>query len=62
MRMKAKGKRTKPLTVDVKGCARCGRDHPQLLFHPFAVPPPAASHWSACPRTLEPILLEVVST
>lgn len=55
------------LSVDVKTCARCGRDHRGLKFVKFVNPPDNGtggyiSHWATCVRTGEPILLEVVST
>jgi hypothetical protein len=44
-------------TTKVRGCARCGGDHRAVLFKPFRRACDPFTHWAACPRTGEPILL-----
>lgn len=43
-------------------CARCGKDHTNLLFVPFKTPdgtksPFETTHYSSCPTNGEPIML-----
>lgn len=47
------------LVTDVKGCARCGGDHPRRLLLKFTRPPKDATHYTVCPITEEPLLVEV---
>jgi hypothetical protein len=47
------------LVTDVKGCARCGQDHPRRLLLKFTRPPKEATHYTVCPITEEPLLVEV---
>lgn len=50
---------------NVKGCARCGGDHPGLVFRPLtrAMEPEGTSRswqqWAPCPTNGEPIMLDV---
>ncbi len=53
-------------TIDVKQCARCEGEHPQLVFSKFSRPYQAEVHevsapwgFALCPTNQEPILLEV---
>ncbi len=48
----------KTITTDVGNCSRCGGDHSQLLFTPLKRRS-AYSHWTTCPETGEPIVLEM---
>lgn len=43
----------------VRGCARCGKEHPVLTFHKFTNKPGVYDYFSTCPETDEPILLVV---
>lgn len=50
------------VTTDVRWCARCGGDHPNLTFerldrHVDGDPP--MTHWASCPATGEPILMRI---
>ncbi len=53
--------------VNIRKCARCGGDHDGLGFTAFVVPvelaprSPSYTHWAACPKTGEPILMTVIS-
>jgi len=47
------------VTVSLKRCARCGRDHTNLTFTPFTRPAGTWTHWVLCPETAEPIMLRV---
>ena len=60
-------------TTNVKGCARCDADHDGMEFAKLAKPvlgdgtgygasPALATHWSTCPTTKEPLLLNVISS
>ena len=47
--------------VDIKSCARCGKDHEQVLFVKFLRNPvPGFTRWGTCPLTGEPIMMRVV--
>ena len=41
-------------TLDVKRCARCGKDHEGLNVHTLTRPV-LSTHWAFCPETWEPI-------
>ena len=45
------------IRFDVVNCARCGGEHPGMMFHELAVPARDYSHWAACPKTGEPIMM-----
>ena len=46
------------LTTDVRGCARCGEDHPKLGFRRMSNPiDPNYPFWAPCPNAEGPILL-----
>ena len=58
-----------PLTVkNLRGCARCGGDHPDPInARAFQIPfaPPEANgmtwtHWFTCPKTGDPVLVSQV--
>lgn len=52
----------KRVTVDVKRCARCGKDHKQLSFTSLTSLIRRGSrytHWAPCPTNGEPILMIV---
>jgi hypothetical protein len=44
---------------NVRGCARCGGDHPKLEFKKFKNPCIERTHWALCPTTGEPILMRI---
>lgn len=44
----------------VRGCARCGKMHKNILFLRLKKPTTDKTHWSLCPNTQEPILLKIV--
>ncbi len=47
----------KPTHVStVRGCARCGQDHPDLVFAKLAHASDEWTHWALCPVAHEPIL------
>lgn len=52
--------------VKIVNCARCGKDHDELIFKQFAQNPIEDSdgtiwnYWAMCPDTKEPILLKIV--
>lgn len=50
------------ITIPVKNCVRCGKDHLKVDFFTFERPPVDESdtiwsHWGQCPHTNEPILM-----
>lgn len=46
------------LTTDVRGCARCGHDHPKTQFVRMENPvDPEYPFWAPCPNGKGPILL-----
>lgn len=53
-----------PELINIKACARCGGDHAELEFAPFTLPliigPFARTHWALCPKTGEPIIVNVI--
>lgn len=55
-----------PIRTSIEDCARCGNDHEDLAFNPFAEHCPEAgpskryTHWTSCPVNGEPILLTIV--
>jgi hypothetical protein len=56
-----------PITMSIRGCARChGDGHADLTFEPFTHPFEApdgwtATHWAPCPTNGEPILMAIIS-
>jgi hypothetical protein len=62
LRAKVVRRSAKTFVTDVRKCARCGGNHRKVTFRPFARPPAVASLWAPCPRSGEPILLEVFET
>jgi hypothetical protein len=52
---------------NVLRCARCGQDHPQLVFKKFlrsveadeVGDNPSWTHWAPCPTNGDPILMRV---
>lgn len=44
-------------------CARCGETHAKIQLKKFQSPPGGVlkglTHWALCPKTKEPILIEV---
>ena len=46
--------------VTVGHCARCGKTHHNIMFKKFKVPALAWTHWASCPKTKEPILMQLV--
>jgi len=56
----------KTVTVQgIKNCARCQQEHTDMKFSPFNIPIRLGNrrytHWTICPNTKEPIILEVVN-
>jgi hypothetical protein len=48
--------------IDVKRCARCGKNHAALEFQRFRRAPTSGFEWWAlCPTTQEPILMKEIS-
>jgi hypothetical protein len=51
------------MTVSVKNCARCGRDHDRVNFERFTRPVEIENeifkYFGMCPQTDEPILMRV---
>lgn len=45
---------------NVKGCARCGREHAGLRFGRLDNPADDWAYWSLCPERLQPILMRIV--
>jgi hypothetical protein len=49
---------TKKATIT--NCARCGGDHPDLVFTKLARPIlDEYTHWAACPKTGEPVIMQI---
>lgn len=48
------------MRVDIRGCARCDQDHPQLEFKKFTTPCAGRTHFAMCPTLQEPIIMKVV--
>lgn len=49
--------------ASVQMCARCGKDHRNLLFYKFTNPVQADAHythWARCPVSCEPILMRIL--
>lgn len=55
------------LKVDIKSCARCGMNHPQMEFDSLRVPMTVElggatidfQFWATCPTYWEPVMLNV---
>lgn len=49
------------LTIDLRGCPRCGKDHPTHVFRPLAngVKDLNAGYWAPCFQNAEPILMAI---
>lgn len=47
------------ISVDVKGCARCGTDHDGHLFMRLTNPQDEFEWWAFCPLMREPILVKI---
>ncbi|MGV0949301.1 MAG: hypothetical protein ACOYB3_01420 [Azonexus sp.] len=58
--MKTKPKDDGHLIVDVKRCARCGKNHKGVRFDTFTNGSHGMTHWGLCQSMFEPILLKVV--
>lgn len=49
------------LTTDIRACARCDQDHPELTFTKMEHPvDPDYPFWAACPNGAGPILLKAI--
>ena len=48
------------VVTTVKSCARCGKDHPDLMFRGFTKPCGEMTHYGFCPTNNEPILLKQI--
>ena len=48
--------------IDVKRCARCGKNHDALEFNRFRRPPTGFEWWAPCPTNGEPILMTIMET
>jgi len=49
------------IIVDVRKCARCGKNHKGVRFDTFTNGNHGLTHWGLCTTKFEPILLKVVS-
>ena len=59
---KTKTHRGPPVVVKrLVGCARCGRNHRHLVFHPLLRPVRVLTHWTSCPTNGEPILMAITA-
>ena len=47
--------------IDVKKCARCGKDHKAVRFMKFINPGGEYTHWAHCPFTDDPLLMKLPS-
>lgn len=51
----------RPEVTDVRGCARCHRDHQQVVFTPLTHPSEfcglLVAWWAPCPTNGEPIFM-----
>lgn len=45
---------------NVRGCARCGQDHPTLKVLPISNPIDDFNYWGFCPNTYQPVLVKVM--
>ncbi len=50
----------KPLTLMVKGCARCGLDHYVSFYEFQGQPIEDNKYWGMCPETVDPVLMKFV--
>lgn len=44
----------------IRTCARCGGDHPHLVFRQLTEASHDWTHWAICPTVLEPLMLKFV--
>lgn len=51
----------KPLTLEIKNCARCGLTH-NVQFHKFYRDQKRFTNWGMCPTTNEPVLMYGIDT
>jgi len=51
-----------PISTDVKKCARCGKNHFDLLFVALTNPQDGYEYFTMCPETNEPVLLRAVAS
>jgi chaperonin GroES len=47
--------------VDVKGCARCGGEHPKMPFQPLDNPATEMDWFGTCPKTYQPVLMRFIN-
>lgn len=47
------------ISVDVKGCARCGTDHNGHVFMRLTNPQDEYEWWAFCPLLREPVLVKI---
>lgn len=47
------------MKMRVERCVRCGGNHDELTFVPFAKPSDQWTHWMMCPEVQEPITLRL---
>lgn len=45
------------VVTSFENCARCGKEHTHLVFHPLKNPTEKYTHWGMCPILIEPIML-----
>lgn len=46
------------MSIDLKGCARCGEDHDDLTFKKLRRSNPRHDHFAMCPETEQPIMMK----
>lgn len=52
----------KQMKVDIKGCARCGKDHDDLPMIPLFNPIDEYKYFTNCPENNHPILIKTVDS
>jgi len=54
-------KKVKPIALKLlQCCARCGKNHTNIIFQPLKRPGERHTHWAPCPTNGEPVMLVVV--
>ena len=48
------------VTVTIRTCARCDKDHADLTFNLLTAPAGEWTHWALCPTVRQPILLQCI--
>jgi len=53
-------KAQKALVLNIRGCARCGKNHKAIAFVKFKRGGQRHSHWAMCPNRQEPLVLAIM--